>query len=277
MQTEAQAQIERILATSSDGRFFATGGADGMVRVFDAANPRRQLVTFAAQGDNVCQSQSSAECDPPVFMPQTTQGPVISIAIQNLADGRLIVAAATRNGTVKLFDGRSGSLVQDSDLRSSGLRPLIALGADGSWAVAHQDQRGASVLTTNAVATAIPEGGPVLALAAGRDARSWVLALSDGRLVLKVAGSLGFATPDVRLPGRARSIAVVGSTVRATGDDGSVLEADIAGADLANAGFLPADPLLTNARLLPADSRLALGPAVGWRGTSAATPPHGFP
>ncbi|MCP6379945.1 hypothetical protein NL466_30045, partial [Klebsiella pneumoniae] len=80
------------------------------------------------------------------------------------------------------------------------------------------------VLTTNAGVIAIPDGGPILALAAGEGPRSWALALSDGRLGLASTGTLSFAAPDARLPGRARSITFTGATVRAIGDDGSILE-----------------------------------------------------
>ena len=261
LQSRDEAPVERIMATSSDGRYFATGGADGMVRVFDAANPRRQLVTFAAEGGNVCQSNEAGACDLPPGSLITREGPVIALAIQSLADGRLILAAAARNGTVKLFDGRGGSLIQDTGLRSAGLRPLIALSADGGWAVARQDEEGASVLATNGGAIAIPQGGPILALAAAESPQSWALALSDGRMAMASGIALSFANPDVRLPGRARQLTVTGPLVRAIGDDGSVLEADITPVGLANA------------RLLPADPRLALGPAVGWQ-VPAPLPPQ---
>lgn len=258
-QAMAQIPAERIMATSPDGRFFATGGADGMVRVFDASRPRRQIVTFAAQGGNVCQSAQNS-CDPPAFVPRTNEGPVISLAVREVADGRLILAAATLTGSVKLFDGRGGSLILDTALRSSGLRPLIALDADGGWAVARQDNAGASLLTASAGEIAIPEGGPTVALAAGETAQTWALALSDGRLAFAAGRALTFATPDTRLPGRARALDVAGATVRAIGDDGSILEAVITSTGL------------TNARLLPADPRLALGPAVGWRVPPAPDP-----
>jgi formylglycine-generating enzyme required for sulfatase activity len=254
------APLEGLMASSSDGRFFATGGVDGVVRVFDAARPRNPLVTLGVESGTVCQSTGPNACDPLIFTPPATQGPVITLAIQNLEDGRLIVAAATRDGMVKLFDGRGGSLIQDTGLRSIGLRPLIALGADGGWAVARQDEAGASVLATNAGLIAIPQGGPILTMTAGEAAQTWALSLSDGRLALAFAGALRFAAPDVRLPGRARQLSVTGSIVRAIGDDGSVLEAEIAPQGLANA------------RLLAPDPRLALGPAVGWQVSAPANP-----
>ncbi len=249
----AEAPGEGVIATSPDGRLIAVASADGALRTFDAAAPREPLAIIA--------------------MP--SRSPVVSLAIRQVANGPALVAAAQANGGFAVFDARGGASVFTMPAAPrrpivsmdqsepgvwidfwDGLRTLVAIGPDGQWAYAHQVNGAAQIVSGPAGLTPITvsSNAPVLAFAAADDAPGrWIAALGDGSIVLASAGGVQPATPDVRLPGRARMIAVSGQTIRAIGDDGSILEADVTPAGLANA------------RLLPADARLALGPAVGWQ------------
>ncbi|WP_408591282.1 hypothetical protein [Novosphingobium sp.] len=225
-----QVPAEAITATSSDGRYFATGDTTGTVRTFDASAPATPLATIKVEGG----------------------GPVVSLAIEGQTDGQLQLAAATLGSPVKFYDGRSGSRTLDTQLQVTGLRPLIALSPDGDWEIAYDDAKGTFVDANDlqAPAAGLPfEGGPAMAFTRVGP-KQFALALADGSLALITNFAVSTAT--LRLPGRARSIVHQGNLVRAIGDDGSILQAEITPQGL------------TNARLFAPDLRLALGPAVAW-------------
>ena len=208
---------ERIVATSQDGRYFVTGDTAGSVSVFDSAKPRRALWVFPVGG---------------------LDRPVISLAIEHLSDGTLNVAAAALGGSVKLYDVEK-KRSHDLSFRSYGVRPLIALSPKGGWAVAWIDEKGAAKLTTNTGGPPLPL--PIVALAPTDMAGRWVVAFSDGRLALATDAGLSFAianspnVPEVRLPSRARSLSIINTRLRAIGEDGSILEADVSAKGLTSA------------------------------------------
>ncbi len=208
---------ERILATSPDGRFFATGDTLGEIAVFEAARPRELLRRI-----------------------QLEREPVTSLAVRETEEGRLVVAAATLTGSVRLFDGRGGSQTLDTGIVDVGLRPQIALGPDGGWAVAGQDEAGKPFLITDQGNVAMPDDLIPLGLAGTSDPDLWVFALHTGVVgAARPDAAPSFAEP--RLAGRPRWVRVDGTEVRALGEDGTMLVAELTPEGLVDASMLPDD------------------------------------
>jgi hypothetical protein len=226
-----------VTTATPDGKFFALGGADGRVRVLGSDAPQRVLTTISRQ-----------------------ESSVVSLALRQSPAKRLIIAVATKDGPVRLYDAIDGSLVEDTGVRSAGTPPLVALGDDGGWAIAFEGNDGVANITISGQAPTQLVGGPVTALSALRGA-SYAFGLLSGDVRLldasrssprQASGSSSTAhgavrsiesTPDYRHP-------------RIIYQDGFVREL---------IGEATGSPIL---RDIGPDQRLALGPAVEWRAAS---------
>lgn len=203
--------VGRILASSADGTWFATGGADGVVRSFNAKQPSTPRATIHLAG-----------------------GPVVRLAIGGDGAAGVRLAAVTAGGTLRLFDGLTGALLETTDLCAELSCAQVAIGPDGAWGVTWLDDQGEGEFTSATRRLLLGPGLPA-GLLAGPDAGTWIIALGNGQLALERPGQQPTAYP-ARLPTRPRLLLRAGSRVLAVGEDGSMLEADMAlGADFAPA------------------------------------------
>lgn len=131
------------VATTPDGRYFALGGADGIVRVFESTAPRRTLATI-----------------------RTQSGPVHMLALRQTATAPLKLAVASTSGRVSLYDGRTGAPLSAVETPGGVAPPIVALGDDGGWALGYETAQGVAQLSINGGPPTELEGGPVTALTA---------------------------------------------------------------------------------------------------------------
>lgn len=215
------------VAETPDHSHLALGGADGRVRV------------YARKGDRL-------EPEPRVVEPKAATGAVTSLALRfegEDAEKPLVLAVASADGAVRLYDGKGGSerpLPEKlASVRSAAAPPLVALLPGGRLAAAVEDEDGnGRIITAEGSLTLAGSGSVTAMVAAGPGALG--VATFDGRVrLVRDDAAYGAqladgsdATP--RLPGRARKLMFDATSRRLTaiGDDGSMLTALVEGKEL---------------------------------------------
>ncbi|MGE0595520.1 MAG: hypothetical protein AB7P07_04110 [Hyphomonadaceae bacterium] len=124
-----------IVATTQRGDFFATGGADGLVRVFASSKLRRPLVAEALGG-----------------------GAITSLVFQEQTAGQPSLGVVSYDGAVEMIDARTGARTLLARVHSVSTPPLLALDSAGGWLIAFEDALGVQQVVDQAGATAV--GGP---------------------------------------------------------------------------------------------------------------------
>ncbi len=175
-----------LIAATPDGRYIATGGADGIVHVF-SVSPTLVELTAPPLGRSL----------------QVGRGRIVALAIAPLPGLGLRVAVAVAGGNVLFYALNGGKAVRaDTQLSSTGSPPLIALGPNGDWAVAVENATGTAQIVTAGGTATLPSVGPVTALAnAGRG--RYVYGALDGSIGLSAPSGAGIALrpgPMIRMP-----------------------------------------------------------------------------
>jgi WD40 repeat protein/uncharacterized protein YecT (DUF1311 family) len=234
------------VADLPEKQLIALGGADGKVRIYDL-------------GRNENTPAPEIDVKPPVAISE--------LALRSDHDGgtssSAALAVSTADGSVHLFDAKTGGLRQLPpmlmNLRGEGSKVHLAFAVDGAPIVALETANGAIWLVSDNGWMAIPDGGPVTALAVAPGTEFVAFATLDGRVRFARAARTHapelMARPDddVRLPGQVRKLSFVGDNFLALGDDGTVARIP-----------LPDAPSRSMS-LQPSDNRLKLGTPVPWQ------------
>jgi formylglycine-generating enzyme required for sulfatase activity len=244
---ERAAPGSAVVAETADGRFFAIGGADGRVQVYDTQRP--------------------SERRKPI---ETGLGPIASLtlALRNprALDHSLILAAAGADGrvTVRSVDDQRVPAhfdwVNGSSVVSTGQAAQVALGSGGRLLIAVEDDAMPARLIAGdgpGRELALTGRGAVTALAA-LDDEHFAVATMDGAIsVVAVSGSITLSAPSALRfsDSRARRLTYDARRQRLTalGDDGMILTASLEPGGALREGGGATDP------------KAALGPAVPWQ------------
>ena len=216
-------------AMTGDGSILALGGADGSIEVYSLTNAKTK----------------------PLNTIETNAGAVLDLKLRQESDvggGPVVIAAASADGKVRMFDALGGSPLGEIEHGSEGAPPRLALGAGRRIIVARHSAAGEThILLPNRQSPsplAIDRGGPVTAMALVGQGRL-IVATLDGRLRIfeGVLGPSATRIEDAKLPsgftGRRIRVLKVASTendtyrVTAIADEGTVLHGAFAGERLA--------------------------------------------